>query len=62
MSMKVKRLSPFFLCRELAFRKGDIIFLLRKLDQNWFEGERYGKVGIFPINYVEVKKIPMIEP
>ena len=45
----------FFSCRELPFRKGDTIYLLRQIDKNWFEGERYGRVGIFPVNYVEVK-------
>ncbi|XP_076458554.1 LOW QUALITY PROTEIN: uncharacterized protein LOC143292252 [Babylonia areolata] len=40
--------------RELSFRKNDIIFLLRQVDKNWFEGEKFGVVGIFPTNYVEV--------
>ncbi|XP_050393870.1 uncharacterized protein LOC126811885 [Patella vulgata] len=40
--------------RELSFRKGDIIYLLRQIDKNWFEGDRHGTVGIFPVNYVEV--------
>ncbi|XP_076073800.1 uncharacterized protein LOC143045293 isoform X2 [Mytilus galloprovincialis] len=40
--------------RELSFRKGDIIYLLRQIDKNWFEGERYGRSGLFPVNYVEV--------
>ncbi|CAC5369196.1 unnamed protein product [Mytilus coruscus] len=39
--------------RELSFRKGDIIYLLRQIDKNWFEGERYGRSGLFPVNYVE---------
>ncbi|XP_060598237.1 uncharacterized protein LOC132752021 isoform X6 [Ruditapes philippinarum] len=40
--------------RELAFRKGDILYLIRQIDANWFEGERNGRIGIFPVNYVEV--------
>lgn len=40
--------------RELSFKKGDILYLLRQIDRNWFEGERYGRKGIFPSNYVEV--------
>lgn len=40
--------------RELPFRKGDIIYLIRQIDANWFEGEKNGRVGIFPVNYVEV--------
>ena len=44
--------------RELSFRKNDIIYLLRQVDKNWFEGERHGRVGIFPTNYVEVRTGP----
>ncbi|XP_052235383.1 uncharacterized protein LOC127847484 isoform X2 [Dreissena polymorpha] len=40
--------------RELTFRKGDILYLIRKVDANWFEGEINGCVGIFPVNYVEI--------
>ncbi|XP_062604530.1 uncharacterized protein LOC134266323 isoform X5 [Saccostrea cucullata] len=40
--------------RELSFKKGDILYLLRQVDRNWFEGEHYGRKGIFPSNYVEV--------
>ncbi len=28
--------------------------LKKKLDENWFEGEIGGKVGMFPTDYVEV--------
>ncbi|XP_052767527.1 serine/arginine repetitive matrix protein 2-like isoform X6 [Mya arenaria] len=40
--------------RELPFRKGDTIYLIRQIDANWFEGEKGGRVGIFPVNYVEI--------
>ncbi|XP_022081121.1 uncharacterized protein LOC110973912 isoform X4 [Acanthaster planci] len=40
--------------KELSFGKGDIIYLLRKIDKNWFEGEHHGHAGIFPSSYVEV--------
>ncbi|XP_053110415.1 sorbin and SH3 domain-containing protein 2 isoform X41 [Hemicordylus capensis] len=43
--------------KELSFKKGDTVYILRKVDQNWYEGEHYGRVGIFPISYVE-KLIP----
>ncbi|XP_025019507.1 sorbin and SH3 domain-containing protein 2 isoform X28 [Python bivittatus] len=43
--------------KELPFKKGDTVYILRKVDQNWYEGEHYGRVGIFPISYVE-KLIP----
>ncbi|KAM6150067.1 sorbin and SH3 domain-containing protein 2 isoform 13-T13 [Erethizon dorsatum] len=39
--------------KELSFKKGDTVYILRKIDQNWYEGERHGRVGIFPISYVE---------
>ncbi|KAB1257732.1 Sorbin and SH3 domain-containing protein 2 [Camelus dromedarius] len=44
-----KRISS----RELSFKKGDTVYILRKIDQNWYEGEHHGRVGIFPISYVE---------
>ena len=28
--------------------------LKKKLDENWFEGELGGKVGMFPVDYVDV--------
>nr|XP_019591668.1 PREDICTED: sorbin and SH3 domain-containing protein 2 isoform X28 [Rhinolophus sinicus] len=39
--------------KELSFKKGDTVYILRKIDQNWYEGEYRGRVGIFPISYVE---------
>ena len=39
---------------ELGFREGDIIDLVARLDENWFEGELRGQRGYFPCNYVEV--------
>uniref|UniRef100_A0A914UX08 SH3 domain-containing protein n=1 Tax=Plectus sambesii TaxID=2011161 RepID=A0A914UX08_9BILA len=43
--------------RELAFKKGDIIRIRRMIDQNWYEGELLGRVGIVPVNYVEMTAI-----
>lgn len=40
--------------RELPFQKGDIVYIIRQVDQNWYEGEHHGRVGIFPQSYVEV--------
>uniref|UniRef100_A0A8C6XCQ3 Sorbin and SH3 domain containing 2 n=1 Tax=Naja naja TaxID=35670 RepID=A0A8C6XCQ3_NAJNA len=54
---KERRGTPEREVRELPFKKGDTIYILRKVDQNWYEGEHYGRVGIFPISYVE-KLIP----
>lgn len=38
--------------------QGDKITLLRRVDQNWYEGKLPGtnKQGIFPVSYVEVIK------
>jgi len=48
-------LNNFFLYgRELPFRKGETVYLIRQIDANWYEGEKAGRVGIFPVNYVEV--------
>lgn len=43
-----------FCCRDLSFNKGDIIFLKKKLDDNWYVGEVNGQTGFFPANHVEV--------
>lgn len=43
---------PFF--RELMLQKGDIVYIHRQVDANWFEGEHHGRAGIFPTSYVEV--------
>lgn len=40
--------------KELPFQKGDIVYIYRQVDQNWFEGEHHGRVGIFPHSYVEI--------
>ncbi|MCI4376199.1 hypothetical protein PGIGA_G00185500 [Pangasianodon gigas] len=40
--------------KELPFQKGDIVYIVRQVDQNWYEGEHHGRVGIFPRNYVEL--------
>ncbi|XP_039606920.1 sorbin and SH3 domain-containing protein 2-like isoform X17 [Polypterus senegalus] len=45
--------------KELTFKKGDTVYILRQIDQNWYEGEHHGRVGIFPISYVE--KVPSAE-
>uniref|UniRef100_A0A1I8PZJ3 SH3 domain-containing protein n=1 Tax=Stomoxys calcitrans TaxID=35570 RepID=A0A1I8PZJ3_STOCA len=40
--------------KELSFKKGDIIFIRRAIDKNWYEGEHNAMIGLFPANYVEV--------
>lgn len=39
--------------KELSFKKGDAINIVRQIDSNWYEGEHRGRIGIFPISYVE---------
>ncbi|GIY65673.1 hypothetical protein CDAR_81822 [Caerostris darwini] len=40
--------------RELSLNKGDIVYITKQIDKNWFEGEHHGLVGIFPVSYVEI--------
>ncbi|XP_063045815.1 sorbin and SH3 domain-containing protein 1 isoform X2 [Engraulis encrasicolus] len=39
--------------KELTFRKGDTVYITRQVDRNWYEGELHGRIGIFPISYVQ---------
>ncbi|XP_061840088.1 sorbin and SH3 domain-containing protein 2-like isoform X2 [Nerophis lumbriciformis] len=39
--------------KELTFKKGDAVNIIRQIDNNWYEGEHRGRVGILPISYVE---------
>ncbi|KAF1551665.1 E3 ubiquitin-protein ligase SH3RF2, partial [Eudyptes schlegeli] len=48
---------------ELRFNKGDIIVLLRQLDENWYLGEVNGISGVFPASSVQViKHLPLAPP
>uniref|UniRef100_A0A674EX65 Sorbin and SH3 domain containing 3 n=1 Tax=Salmo trutta TaxID=8032 RepID=A0A674EX65_SALTR len=40
--------------KELSLQKGDIVYIHRQVDANWFEGEHHGRAGIFPTTYVEI--------
>ncbi|GCB79409.1 hypothetical protein scyTo_0016954, partial [Scyliorhinus torazame] len=40
--------------KELPFQKGDVVYIYRQIDQNWYEGEHHGRVGIFPRSYIEL--------
>ncbi|XP_020717694.1 uncharacterized protein LOC101453047 isoform X2 [Ceratitis capitata] len=40
--------------RELSFKKGDIIYIRRQVDRNWYEGEHNAMIGLLPVSYVEV--------
>ncbi|XP_066247169.1 endophilin-A isoform X4 [Euwallacea similis] len=39
---------------ELSFKENDVITLLNKIDENWYEGSIGGRTGYFPVNYVKV--------
>lgn len=43
---------------ELSFKKGDVIIVLEQVYRDWWRGTLYGKVGIFPLNYVTPVKEP----
>ncbi|XP_037257200.1 sorbin and SH3 domain-containing protein 1 isoform X22 [Falco rusticolus] len=40
--------------KELPLQKGDIVYIYKQIDQNWYEGEHHGRVGIFPQSYIEL--------
>nr|XP_023014240.1 SH3 domain-containing RING finger protein 3 isoform X1 [Leptinotarsa decemlineata] len=41
----------------LAFSKGDIINVIRRVDENWAEGKLEGRIGIFPLAFVELNSL-----
>ncbi|XP_054546496.1 vinexin isoform X2 [Talpa occidentalis] len=47
---------------ELSFRKGERICLVRKVNENWYEGRisGTGRQGIFPASYVQVTREPRL--
>ncbi|XP_055552335.1 vinexin isoform X1 [Falco cherrug] len=48
---------------ELSFRKAERICLVRRVDENWYEGRISGtsRQGIFPATYVQVLKEPRVK-
>uniref|UniRef100_A0A671LCJ4 Sorbin and SH3 domain containing 2b n=1 Tax=Sinocyclocheilus anshuiensis TaxID=1608454 RepID=A0A671LCJ4_9TELE len=56
---KVHTQFSFCSSQELTFKKGETVYITRQIDNNWYEGEHRGHMGIFPISYVE--KIPPSE-
>ncbi|XP_077207195.1 sorbin and SH3 domain-containing protein 1 isoform X47 [Paroedura picta] len=40
--------------KELPLQKGDVVYIYKQIDQNWYEGEHHGRVGIFPRSYIEL--------
>ncbi|XP_007529182.1 vinexin isoform X4 [Erinaceus europaeus] len=47
---------------ELSFRKGERICLMRRVNENWYEGRisGTGRQGIFPATYVQVTREPRV--
>ncbi len=39
---------------ELTIRKGQVITVIDKTDQNWWRGRVDDKEGIFPVSYVKL--------
>ncbi|XP_055913043.1 endophilin-A [Eupeodes corollae] len=39
---------------ELGFKENDIITLLQRVDENWYEGTVNGRTGYFPQSYVQI--------
>uniref|UniRef100_A0A1B0D0X3 Endophilin-A n=1 Tax=Phlebotomus papatasi TaxID=29031 RepID=A0A1B0D0X3_PHLPP len=39
---------------ELGFKENDIIQLINRVDENWYEGSVNGRTGYFPQSYVQV--------
>ncbi|ETE73293.1 Neutrophil cytosol factor 4, partial [Ophiophagus hannah] len=47
---------------ELSFKKGDLIYLLSRVNKDWFEGTLRDATGIFPCDFVSViKDLPQEE-
>lgn len=40
--------------KELSIKRGDIIFIRKVIDTNWFEIEHNGATGLVPQNYIEI--------
>ena len=38
--------------------QGERVILIRRVDDNWYEGRCGGQQGIFPVSYVEVLREP----
>ncbi|CAH1102956.1 unnamed protein product [Psylliodes chrysocephalus] len=41
----------------LSFNKSDIINVIRRVDENWAEGKLNGRIGIFPLAFVELNNL-----
>ncbi|KAF4081000.1 hypothetical protein AMELA_G00155940 [Ameiurus melas] len=50
----LNRLDPDNRKECLAFMKGDVITVIKRVDENWGEGKLGDKVGIFPLQFTEL--------
>ncbi|CAH0386097.1 unnamed protein product [Bemisia tabaci] len=41
----------------LTFSKGEVITVIRRVDENWAEGKLGSRIGIFPISFVEMNSV-----
>jgi len=39
---------------ELSINVGEVVRVVEKMDEGWWEGERYGQTALFPATYVEM--------
>jgi len=62
--MKVKALFEFWAENEaeLSFQVGDVITVINRDDEGWWEGELNGQRGLFPRNYVEEVGVDAVSP
>lgn len=41
----------------LTFNKGEVISVIRRVDENWAEGKLDDRIGIFPLAFVELNSL-----
>ena len=46
--------------QEIPLLTGDVVRVLRKVDDNWLKGSLHGKIGNFPANFVQTVQLPAI--
>lgn len=55
-----KFVGPFkiILSNFILYLQGDRVVLLRKIDNNWYEGRLNDSEGIFPADYIDILREP----
>lgn len=46
---------PLIHAGDLPFKQGDVVYLIRKINEDWVEGRIGNQQGIFPINFIDIK-------